>query len=675
MQLMVLGMHRSGTSVLARLLNLMGVYFGPEGISTGANQENPKGFWERRDVRALNDHVLHSVGCDWNKVLEFDPAALPAALVSEFEKRAARLVLEMDAHRPWMMKEPRLSLLFPLWHKMLDLPVCIRILRNPVEVASSLLTRNNIPIQAGLALWERYVRLEAHATEGVPGIIVSHRQLMQQPVEAAKALFDGLLSLEIPDIRLPSSVEINSFVSADLYRERDSKPTLSAHAEAPQVKLYEFLLSGKVPSESPMTLSSGCKEVLARYESRLPDVVRPADVPVPKKPEQVLREKLDARDGEVAELRERLQEEMRGAMERIAMMDAASQASARHVAAVERDLQRRDSEIREMAERFAAASDRIADLEQRLEKERERAADSARMAQELGAASGRIGELEQQLEKEHNRAGDVARLAEELSRTNENARLLERKVAQRFSEVERLTRLLMDAEARLEQAEAQGRKLQQDITKKEANANAALASAQLEAARLRDRIAGMERTVASKNDDIEAGKRALDTARLELRTTRSALARCQKEKSRRAVALSRKSAEANASDRKLRGATSALTWRATSALRWIGRILAGRPAMGQEDTETLEAIRRSGMFDDQWYLDENADVLESRVDPLRHYLEHGACEGRNPGAAFDTRFYLDTNIDVAESGMNPLLHYIRYGAVEGRRPGPGRTRD
>ena len=61
MQLIVLGMHRSGTSVLARLLNLMGVYFGPEGISTGANQENPKGFWERKDVRQLNDGVLQRV--------------------------------------------------------------------------------------------------------------------------------------------------------------------------------------------------------------------------------------------------------------------------------------------------------------------------------------------------------------------------------------------------------------------------------------------------------------------------------------------------------------------------------------------------------------------------------------------------------------------------------------
>ena len=82
MQLIVLGMHRSGTSVLARLLNMMGAYFGSEGISTGANEENPKGFWERRDVRDINDFVLHSVDCDWDRVADFNLNALPETVNS-----------------------------------------------------------------------------------------------------------------------------------------------------------------------------------------------------------------------------------------------------------------------------------------------------------------------------------------------------------------------------------------------------------------------------------------------------------------------------------------------------------------------------------------------------------------------------------------------------------------
>ena len=64
--------------------------------------------------------------------------------------------MAMDAHRPWFLKEPRLCVLFPIWRQVVDLPVCIHIYRNPLEVAHSLQTRNGMPIEAGLALWELY---------------------------------------------------------------------------------------------------------------------------------------------------------------------------------------------------------------------------------------------------------------------------------------------------------------------------------------------------------------------------------------------------------------------------------------------------------------------------------------------------------------------------------------
>ena len=66
MQILVVGMHRSGTSAVARLLNMMGAYFGPEDVDIGAGEENPKGFWERREVRKLCDDLLHSAGADWH---------------------------------------------------------------------------------------------------------------------------------------------------------------------------------------------------------------------------------------------------------------------------------------------------------------------------------------------------------------------------------------------------------------------------------------------------------------------------------------------------------------------------------------------------------------------------------------------------------------------------------
>ncbi len=83
-----------------------------------------------------------------------------------------------------------------------------------------------------------------------------------------------------------------------------------------------------------------------------------------------------------------------------------------------------------------------------------------------------------------------------------------------------------------------------------------------------------------------------------------------------------------------------------------------------------EAILASGLFDADYYREQYPDIAESGIDPLGHYLRHGAREGRNPCAFFDTRYYLRNNGDVAASRINPLLHFCRDGWRELRNPHP-----
>lgn len=157
MQILVLGMHRSGTSLAARLLNMMGAYFAPEGVSNGANAENPKGFWERRDVRNLNNMVLRAAGADWDELSRFSLDRVPVATLEQFKSEAAQIIHQLDSHRPWFIKEPRLCVLAPLWLELLEFPVCVFVYRSPLEVARSLQMRNQFSIAFGLALWERYI--------------------------------------------------------------------------------------------------------------------------------------------------------------------------------------------------------------------------------------------------------------------------------------------------------------------------------------------------------------------------------------------------------------------------------------------------------------------------------------------------------------------------------------
>lgn len=84
------------------------------------------------------------------------------------------------------------------------------------------------------------------------------------------------------------------------------------------------------------------------------------------------------------------------------------------------------------------------------------------------------------------------------------------------------------------------------------------------------------------------------------------------------------------------------------------------------NSDDIELIRQSSLFDGEWYLSEYPDVKALGMDPAEHYLWLGAKLGRNPGPKFDTNAYLDLNIDVAASRFNPLLHYERWGQREGR---------
>jgi glycosyltransferase involved in cell wall biosynthesis len=79
-------------------------------------------------------------------------------------------------------------------------------------------------------------------------------------------------------------------------------------------------------------------------------------------------------------------------------------------------------------------------------------------------------------------------------------------------------------------------------------------------------------------------------------------------------------------------------------------------------------IRRSGLFDNEWYLNQNPDLYTTTVDLMEHFVVYGSKEGRNPNPGFDMHYYCKHNPDVQEAGVNPLLHYARYGWKEGRNP-------
>ena len=72
-------------------------------------------------------------------------------------------------------------------------------------------------------------------------------------------------------------------------------------------------------------------------------------------------------------------------------------------------------------------------------------------------------------------------------------------------------------------------------------------------------------------------------------------------------------------------------------------------------------LKKSGLFDSEYYLANNEDVRNAKINPIMHYLKFGWKEGRNPSADFDSKAYLDSRPDVKVAGICPLVHYLKFG--------------
>ena len=72
-------------------------------------------------------------------------------------------------------------------------------------------------------------------------------------------------------------------------------------------------------------------------------------------------------------------------------------------------------------------------------------------------------------------------------------------------------------------------------------------------------------------------------------------------------------------------------------------------------------LKKSDLFDSEYYLANNEDVKKAKVDPIKHYLQFGWKEGRNPSDKFDGNEYLNKRPDIRVAGICPLVHYLKFG--------------
>src|SRR5439155_10669078 len=153
----IAGAHRSGTSMLTRLLHACGLYLGSESALMPPQADSPEGFWEHLGFVAVNDELLNELGGAWDLPPKADENFGDPRL--DPLRMKARLLIEgFDSRDVWGWKDPRNSLTLPFWQNLLPGVKTHIMVRNPLEVARSMMERNGTSYSFGLRLWEIYNR-------------------------------------------------------------------------------------------------------------------------------------------------------------------------------------------------------------------------------------------------------------------------------------------------------------------------------------------------------------------------------------------------------------------------------------------------------------------------------------------------------------------------------------
>ncbi|WP_306223452.1 sulfotransferase family protein [Bosea beijingensis] len=178
----VLGMHRSGTSAVTRVINLLGVDLGKNLM--GATPANPRGHWERLDLYDFHEAVLAEIGSAWNDPGPIDPCRFDMPAAAKWPDRLSKIIAsEFAESHLFAVKDPRSCRLLPIWYaaaEQLNLELRpILMLRHPFEVAASLNHRQPIETDVALRLWLSHVLEAERSTRTHKRAFVRYEDLLR----------------------------------------------------------------------------------------------------------------------------------------------------------------------------------------------------------------------------------------------------------------------------------------------------------------------------------------------------------------------------------------------------------------------------------------------------------------------------------------------------------------
>ncbi|MBN2427402.1 MAG: class I SAM-dependent methyltransferase [Deltaproteobacteria bacterium] len=296
---------------------------------------------------------------------------------------------------------------------------------------------------------------------------------------------------------------------------------------------------------------------------------------------------------------------------------------------------------------------------------------------ELTACREEFGKVEKELE---GRLDEIKVLNTTVAEKGEEIFKLEKLLSNRESEVISLRNQVQDRDKeflRLKQEIEKKIKMMSDLELKAKEGDDKLAEANLciqnrfrELATLTKMLDEKEKALGAAEKQSEEQKKEMKSLQAMLKEREDALNIVNKdlmsankmleEKDR---ALRKKGQEFERQKQKNENFRKTFSWRVTKPIRVLAKPFGSGNLKRKALNKQRDVVKNSGLFDAAWYLQQYPDVAKNGADPIEHYFQFGAEEGRNPSPNFDTKRYLRENPNLKQA-YNPFYHYIVFGNIK-----------
>lgn len=235
--IIILGMHRAGTSAFTRSLQVLGVRLGDRFCDP--REDNPKGFWEDQDLMDLNVEIFEALGMEWNRLTPLTEEEVATLGKRGFLEKAHRLLhKKLEGGGIMALKHPGTAKIFPFWKEALarsgyeaDYLLTVR---HPLSVAKSLERRDGMPKLYGTLMWLAHVIPSLFVPAGSRALVTDYDRLMSDPggelrrIAAGFGLaVDPVESKKFREEFLDGGLRHSTFTLADLENDAELPRLLS----------------------------------------------------------------------------------------------------------------------------------------------------------------------------------------------------------------------------------------------------------------------------------------------------------------------------------------------------------------------------------------------------------------------------------------------------------------